>query len=93
MRILLSHYFGAAICNTGCSRKPQNQYSIRQCHGKSIILFLIGNELVSSEIIAARDMPIFLLAESGYDYGFRRVAERTKGRAIDSLGLRSEKRL
>jgi hypothetical protein len=25
----LSAYFGAAICNTGCGRKPQNQYSIR----------------------------------------------------------------
>jgi len=38
-------------------------------------------------------MPVFLLAESGYVYGFRHVAERTKGRAIDSLGLHSEKRL
>jgi hypothetical protein len=25
----LSAYFGVAICNTGCSRNPQNQYSIR----------------------------------------------------------------
>jgi hypothetical protein len=25
----LSAYFGVAICNTGCGRKPQNQYSIR----------------------------------------------------------------
>jgi hypothetical protein len=25
----LSAYFGVAICNTECGRKPQNQYSIR----------------------------------------------------------------
>jgi len=43
--------FGVVIYNTGCGRKPQNQCSIRLLgpieNGKSFILFLISNELVS----------------------------------------------
>ena len=63
---------------------------LRQLIWKSFILLLISNELVPSEIMIARDMPIFLFVESGYVYGFRCLAERTKSRAIDSLGQSPE---
>jgi hypothetical protein len=45
----LSAYFGVAICNMGCSRKPQNQYSIRLLapihNRKSFNLLLISDAL------------------------------------------------
>jgi hypothetical protein len=45
----LSAYLGAAIRNTGCGRKPQNQYSIHLFatidNGKSFISLLISNAL------------------------------------------------
>jgi hypothetical protein len=48
----LSVYFSVAIRNTGCGRKPQNQYSIRLLapidYGKSLLLLIISNALGSS---------------------------------------------
>jgi hypothetical protein len=49
---VLSPHFGVASCNTGCGRKPQNQYSIHLLalidHRKSFILLLIISALVLS---------------------------------------------
>jgi hypothetical protein len=58
----LSAYFGMANCNTGCGRKPQNQYSIHLLApidiGKSFSLLLISNApYFQLEMKFARDVP------------------------------------
>jgi hypothetical protein len=59
----LSAFFSVATCDTGCGRKPQNQYLIRLLapidNGKSLLLLLINNAPVRRDMKTARDMPIF----------------------------------